>query len=685
MSAALSFPDDDDDEQFLYPIDNDADFESQDLFEFLQANPDFLDRPATIEEFIGPDYLDLEKTIRASVRAALVEIFGDYVRPDRISEARRAMFTGAIGIGKTTLASIAIPYMVHWVLCLKDPQEYFGLMPRSRIAFMLMSTTDAQAKEVLFGDIKARLSGSPWAKRMDSPWPGSPWDPAFKNQLRFPKEIWVLPGNSKEKSFEGYNILGGIIDEGDSHQITANKDYAQVGYETIHNRISSRFIDPVAKDHRGLLIVIGQMKSASGFMSRKMKELEGDEGAVVIRLTQWESFGWQTYKNEDGTYDVFWYDIERKCEVSPEYARDIKSDSIIPIPNAYKKDFDTNPVKALRDLAGIPPEATDPFIAVMERVQSAQLRWHQNHPDIDQPVNKSCTMPLFHERLVADSSIKRVLHIDIAYSDATTADALGMAMGHVSKLVDLNGDIKPYIVIDFLMRIKAQTGSQIMLEDVRSYIYALRDIRGYKIRQVTVDGTNSVDMMQTLIKRRIPADYLSVDRNKTPYEDLREAIYERRIEFPAYVTMLAPGSVEQVVIAERELRQLNDTGKKVDHPQGGSKDVADAIAGVTHVLTGSPEYRRGLRKPSLEEKMSEVAMEYGNGYDPNFHKDVLDVEAVDLGGLDLSPDPMLMRELGAGPPSGGDFPDLGGGLPDLSRYPGPKLERLPDGHDPRTK
>lgn len=685
MSAALSFPDDDD-EQFLYPIDNDADLESQDLFEFLQQNPDFLDRPATIEEFIGPNYLDLEKTIRASVRAALVEIFGDYVRPDRISEARRAMFTGAIGIGKTTLASIAIPYMVHWVLCLKDPQEYFGLMPRSRIAFMLMSTTDAQAKEVLFGDIKARLSGSPWAKRMDSPWPGSPWDPAFKNQLRFPKEIWVLPGNSKEKSFEGYNILGGIIDEGDSHQITANKDYAQVGYETIHNRISSRFIDPVAKDHRGLLIVIGQMKSASGFMSRKMKELEGDEGAVVIRLTQWESFGWQTYKNEDGTYDVFWYDIERKCEVSPEYARDIKSDSIIPIPNAYKKDFDTNPVKALRDLAGIPPEATDPFIAVMERVQSAQLRWHQNHPDIDQPVNASCTMPLFHERLVADSSIKRVLHIDIAYSDATTADALGMAMGHVSKLVDLNGDIKPYIVIDFLMRIKAQTGSQIMLEDVRSYIYALRDLRGYKIRQVTVDGTNSVDMMQTLIKRRIPADYLSVDRNKTPYEDLREAIYERRIEFPAYVTMLAPGSVEQVVIAERELRQLNDTGKKVDHPQGGSKDVADAIAGVTHVLTGSPEYRRGLRRPSLEERISEVTTEYGNGYDPNFHRDVLDAEVVDIGGLDLSPDPMLMRELGAGPPSGATgFPDIGGGLPDLGRFPGPKLDRFPDGHGPHTK
>jgi hypothetical protein len=39
------------------------------------------------------------------------------------------MVTGAIGIGKTTIASIILPYMCHWVLCLKDPQKFFGLCP----------------------------------------------------------------------------------------------------------------------------------------------------------------------------------------------------------------------------------------------------------------------------------------------------------------------------------------------------------------------------------------------------------------------------------------------------------------------------------------------------------------------------------------------------------------------------
>jgi dephospho-CoA kinase len=28
-----------------------------------------------------------------------------------------AMITGGIGIGKTTVASIVLPYLAHWVLC----------------------------------------------------------------------------------------------------------------------------------------------------------------------------------------------------------------------------------------------------------------------------------------------------------------------------------------------------------------------------------------------------------------------------------------------------------------------------------------------------------------------------------------------------------------------------------------
>ena len=116
----------------------------------LQANPEFEERPATIAEFLGEGYLDIEKRVRPAIREELIQIFGDEVSSKHIAVFGKAMITGGIGIGKTTIASIVLPYLAHWVLCLKNPQEFFNLLPGSRIAFMQMSTSGSQAKEVVF-------------------------------------------------------------------------------------------------------------------------------------------------------------------------------------------------------------------------------------------------------------------------------------------------------------------------------------------------------------------------------------------------------------------------------------------------------------------------------------------------------------------------------------------------------
>ena len=81
-----------------------------------------------------------------------------------------------------------------------------------------------------------------------------------------------------------------------------------------------------------------------------------------------------------------------------------------------------------------------------------------------------------------------------------------------------------------------------------------------------------------------------------PYEDLRDAIYDERCLFPQYMTKLNKGDIDTVNIAFRELSQLEDTGKKIDHPANGSKDVADAMAAVTHYLMNDSQYRRGARR-----------------------------------------------------------------------------------------
>jgi hypothetical protein len=551
--------------------------------EWLIENPDFEERPATIREFLGEGYLNIASGVRPGVLKALEDIFGTDVQSSRIASYEKAMVTGAIGIGKTTFASIVLPYMVHWTLCLKDPQKFFNLLPGSRIAFMQMSTSETQARDVIFGDIFARIKHAKWF--LDK----YPYDDKFTKQIRFPqKDIWILPGDSAETTFEGYNILGGILDEMDSHKITKDKDYAEVGYTTIEGRITSRF------GNRGLLILIGQMKKSSGFAAKKYREYLIDPSAYVTRMTLWESFGWDHPQyQKDGKRDSFFYDIKRRQIIPPGVGSMLtKKESVIEVPSLYLKNFTNGPEKALRDLAGIPPASADPFISQVDRVEDCFDRWVATHGHPEGPVSDNPTDPEVATWVRKFSDPRRhASHFDLAYS--SNGDAVGFATGHVDKIVRINGELKPYIVIDLAIRVRARPGQQIMFSDLRNYLYDLRDERGFNIKYVSLDGFQSQDMIQQLRKRRFWVDKFSVDTSTLAYEDLREAINERRLELPPYMTYLNKGDTERVEIIKKELLELSYDGKKVDHPPTGSKDVADAIAAVTSKLMGDRSFKRG--------------------------------------------------------------------------------------------
>jgi hypothetical protein len=442
---------------------------------------------------------------------------------------------------------------------------------------MQMSTSEKQALEVVFGDIKARIQHSPWFSAK------YPYDPAYKNQIRFPKDVWIIPGDSSETTFEGYNILGGILDEADSHKVTANKDYAEQGFTTIDSRIASRFQD------KGFLLVIGQMKSSTGFAARKFEEFRRRSDAHAVRLAIWDSMGDDFYeKDADGNVLRFYYDTKRKQLIPAGIAHLTKSDQIIAIPELYRRQFENGPEKALRDLAGMPPAVNDPFITLVHKIEAGRDRWVKRYGGRESPVSPDGKIaPWF----VAPNTLKRVAHIDLAYSG--DGDAVGIAMGHVPEMVDRDGERKPYIVIDFLMRIKAHAGGEIFLGDVRHIVYSLRTDRRFKLDTISMDGFHSTDTRQQFERRRFNVEYVSVDKQVLPYHDLREALYEDRIDFPPYIVEMRKDSgTERVEVLVKELSEIVDTGKMIDHPMSGSKDVADAVAGVTFTLMGDRRYHR---------------------------------------------------------------------------------------------
>lgn len=539
---------------------------------WLAANPDFNERPASVREFVGPHYLNIEKGVRAEVLRVLVDIFGEEPNNFKLSKFRQAIATGGIGWGKSTVASIALCYMVHWLLCLKDPQDFFNLLPGSRIAAMMMSTSERQARQVIFSDIKARIDNSPWFKA------NYPYDPKFRNQIRFPKDIWVIPGDSSETTFEGYNILCGVIDEIDSHKVTKEKDYAEQGFTTIYSRMTSRFGD------RGFVFCVGQTKYEGSFASRHYEEMKEDPDSYAVKLALWDSIGWENFLLPDGTRNSFYYDIRRKKMITKDMGDlmggTAEGEHLIEVPNAYRRDFDNNPEKALRDLAGIPPATQSPFISLDYKIEDSRDLWKRMAQEVwstdEWPVDPDGRIERWFG---APNSVARACHIDIGI----TSDALGFAMGHSTGTVDVNGEQKPLIFIDMVYRLVAPPGGQIELSMIRQLLYRLRDDLNFRFKMITLDSYQSTDMMQQLRRARFRSDLLSVDKTVVPYYDLREALYEGRLAMPMVLSRLRP-SDPPVDVLRKELVELQDLGLKIDHPPNGSKDLADALAGVCHMI-----------------------------------------------------------------------------------------------------
>ena len=266
----------------------------------------------------------------------------------------------------------------------------------------------------------------------------------------------------------------------------------------------------------------------------------------------------------------------------------MQGDDVLMIPEIYRRQFVNNPEKALKDLAGMPPAVNDPFISLVSKIEAARDRWIQRYPGFKSPIRPDGRLESWFK---ATNTIRRTVHIDLAYSG--DGDALGFAMGHVPEMVDINGERKPYIVIDLLMRIKALPGGEIFLGDIRNWVYMLRDQLKFRLEVVTFDGFQSTDTKQQLQRKRFNVEEVSVDKQILPYHDLREALYEDRIDFPPYICEIHTESgTQEMEILVHELSHLVDTGRKIDHPLNGSKDVADAVAGVTFTLMGDRRYHR---------------------------------------------------------------------------------------------
>lgn len=565
---------------------------------------DYDELPVDISTFItDPEYLGASTgngdNIYPYWKSTLTKLFTD-------SSVVEIILSGAIGIGKSTVALIALAYILHRLLCLKNPAKHYNLLEGSKIAIALFNISLDQVYGIGYGKLQSLLKLSPWflrngtlsgrnagkvtallAEGRDVP------SSLVADLTYYPnKDIHIIVG-SQESHFTGYDVFAGMIDEMNFYtrggKSSDPSKFMESGimkvYTSIKRRMESRYM--MMGKVPGILVLISSKKSEHDALELYANKVRNNKNVLVVDEPQW------VVKNTPGrysgkTFKLIVGDKYHKTQIlsQDEDWKSYESEGrkVLDVPIEHYEAFVLDPDKALTDIAGISLVSGNKFInANKYRECIDENRRNAFSQDIvEMGMNNGNTLqPYFRLNDIPQES--RVRPHYIHWDASKTGDRTGLGIiapirefievsriedGEVVKVNDRRYELVGSVGI------QAPAGDEIPFRRIFEFILWLRT-NGFKIAQVTMDSYQSVSVLQDFNDHGIKALTVSLDRKPDGYNILRSTIYEKRL------------SIYESPILEKEVTELiqNNQTMKVDHPSDGSKDISDGVTGALYGAT----------------------------------------------------------------------------------------------------
>lgn len=212
--------------------------------------------PVEPMEFIeSSKYLNLKTEMFNRIKYLFCEVDKDDIREAWLALGR--------GSGKSTLSAALTVRSIYRLQCLKNPQEYYGLIPGTEIVSINVSVNAKQAKRVVFKAITELIERSPWFAGAYE---------ILTEEVRFPeKNLMAYAGNSAASGWLGYNFLHAILDEADFFVDNQNRSNAKELLDTLIGSLQTRW------QSDGKLIVISSPSSDTGFIMENIARLRKDK------------------------------------------------------------------------------------------------------------------------------------------------------------------------------------------------------------------------------------------------------------------------------------------------------------------------------------------------------------------------------------------------------------------------
>lgn len=507
------------------------------------------------------------------------------------------IITGGVGLGKSLVAVLCMLYLLHRMLCLKDPYTHYGLQPIDKITFSLINITLDAARGVAWDKIQQLLQSSPWFLERGTLKGTSniEWCP--------PKGIELIIG-SKNNHVIGRAVFCNFTDEvnfGVGSDVERLKKKQMTLISQVDARMQSRFMKGTRLPT--LQIIASSKNSDQSFLDSyiELKKTTESKNTLIIDEPQW------VIRNDKDSPKSFYVAVGNKFLASEvlredateeevnEYRR--KGYSMLKVPSGYYQNFLENVDIALTDIAGIATVSSMKYISGA-RWNEIKLKEYQNPftRDIievgDGREDTTQYSDYFDLTRVDPKMISKPLYIHLDMS--ISGDKTGIAgMWIEGKKLSSEGDPTKELIFRtaFSVSVKAPRGYQISFEKNREFIRWLRK-QGFKIKGVSSDTFQSAQIQQQLRQDNFNTSIISVDRLQNiegtnrkvclPYQYFKSCIYEGRLKIYDKCDLLT----EEVIGLERE------SSGRINHPLGGtqgSKDQVDAVCGALYNASQNAE------------------------------------------------------------------------------------------------
>jgi len=443
------------------------------------------------------------------------------------------------GSGKDFVARVMLLRIAYLLLALRNPQGYV-YHPDSpcgveRIDMLNTAVNKEQAVNVFFTPLRKYISQSPFFRARAQ---------VLVSEIKFDKGIYLISGHSEAEAQEGLNLIAVVLDEiaafktdmevQDLKRLKIRKNMPQSAsslYDFAKSTVATRF--PLGM---GKVILLSFPRFKGDFITTKYEEGLKKKHVYVSKHATYEVNPTKKKSDFQEEMDDNLQRYQARIECNPTLAEDAFFKNELAIFRAFKK------------------ELPSPIDGYSNRFKS----W-----------------------FICKDNFLRYGHVDLSKN----RDLAAIAFCHAPEVITRNTERQeedgvnrtvqidiPMVNLDFVMYFKAPHGGEIDYSQILDTILDFTEVRGFPIGLITFDGYQSVYMKQTLEKKGIMVDDLSVDRTRDAYESWQDVLYEGR--FTSYYVPY---------LVEEEIPFLIDfKGKKIEHRQGRSKDGCDAVAGAVH-------------------------------------------------------------------------------------------------------